>query len=61
MKTKKEMDVLKEEVKSVNEEMRELTEEELAQVSGGLALGLNIEPVVLEPTAIINKKFYDGE
>ena len=35
MKTKKEMDVLKEEVKSVNEEMRELTEEELAQVSGG--------------------------
>ena len=45
----------------INEEMRELTEEELAQVSGGLALGLNIEPVVLEPTAIINKKFYDGE
>ena len=35
MKTKKEMDVLKEEAKSVNEEMRELTDEELAQVTGG--------------------------
>ena len=36
MKTKKELNALKEEVKSENEEMRELTDEELAQVSGGL-------------------------
>ena len=40
MKTKKELNALKEEVKSVNEEMRELTEEELAQVSGGLDPGI---------------------
>ena len=38
MKTKKELNALKEEVKSVNEEMRELTDEELAQVSGGIDL-----------------------
>ena len=41
MKTKKEMDVLKEEAQSVNEEMRELTDEELAQVTGGLGSGLD--------------------
>ena len=40
MKTKKELNALKEEAKSVNEEMRELTDEELAQgVGGGPGLG----------------------
>ena len=44
MKTKKKLNALKEEVKSVNEEMRELTDEELAQVSGGRAPDLYDEP-----------------
>ena len=34
----KEKNTLKEEVKSVNEEVRELTDEELAQVTGGVVL-----------------------
>ena len=34
-KTKEELDALKEEVEAVNEKLQELTEEELAQVSGG--------------------------
>ena len=37
MKTKEELNVLKEESESVNEKLHELTEEELEQVSGGLA------------------------
>ena len=36
MKTKEELDTLKEEVDAVNEKLQELTEEELAQVSGGI-------------------------
>ena len=35
MKSKEELDALKEEVNNVNEKLQELTEEELAQVSGG--------------------------
>ena len=35
MKTKEELNELKEEVETLNEKQRELTEEELAQVSGG--------------------------
>ena len=34
-KTKEELDALKEEVEAVNEKLQELTEEEIAQVSGG--------------------------
>ena len=34
-KTKKELDALKEEVEAVNEKLHELTDEELAQVTGG--------------------------
>ena len=37
MKSKEELNALKEEVKNVNEKLRELTDEELAQVSGGAA------------------------
>ena len=44
MKTKKELNALKEEAKSVNEEMRELTDEELAQVSGGHEISGNLVP-----------------
>ena len=35
MKTKEELNALKEEVETVNEKLHELTDEELAQVSGG--------------------------
>ena len=35
-KTKEELDALKEEVEAVNEKLQELTEEEIAQVSGGV-------------------------
>ena len=35
-KTKEELNALKEEVEAVNEKLAELTEEELAQVTGGV-------------------------
>ena len=35
MKTKEELNALKEEVETLNEKLNELTEEELAQVTGG--------------------------
>ena len=36
MKTKEKLNALKEEVETVNEKLHELTDEELAQVSGGV-------------------------
>ena len=36
MKTKEELNALKEEVETVSRKLHELTEEELAQVSGGV-------------------------
>ena len=36
MKSKEELNALKEEVEAVNEKLQELTPEEIAQVSGGL-------------------------
>ena len=36
MKTKEELNALKEEVEALNKNLAELTEEELAQVSGGV-------------------------
>ena len=39
MKTKEELNALKEEVENVNRKLHELTEEELAQVSGGFTIG----------------------
>ena len=39
MKTKEELNTLKEEAETVSRELRELTEEELAQVSGGFEPG----------------------
>ena len=35
MKTKEELNALKEEVETLNEKLHELTDEELAQVTGG--------------------------
>ena len=54
-KTKEELDALKEEVEAVNEKLAELTEEEIAQVSGGvvpLAFGYTervLRSVVVKP------------
>ena len=41
MKTKEELDALKEEVKALNNKLMDLNDEELAQVTGGLTLGRN--------------------
>ena len=38
MKTKEELNALKNEVKALNKKLAELTEEELAQVSGGISV-----------------------
>ena len=48
MKTKEELNALKEEVETVSKKLHELTEEELAQVSGGLDLAISCE-LVREP------------
>ena len=44
MKTKEELNALKEEVEALNKKLHELTEEELAQVSGGAKFILNEGP-----------------
>ena len=44
MKTKAELNALKEEVETLNKKLHELTEEELAQVSGGVFGGNVVEP-----------------
>ena len=55
MKTKEELDALKEEVEAVNEKLAELTPEEIAQVSGGAVPPVLYrhqrvgDPVVLDP------------
>ena len=40
MKTKEELNALKEEVETLNKKLHELTEEELEQVSGGSTSGI---------------------
>ena len=48
MKTKEELDALKEEVETVSKKLAELTEEEIAQVNGGVvAFGHDIRGVVV--------------
>ena len=55
MKSKEELNAIKEEVEAVNEKLAELTEEEIAQVTGGfvpLALGYTervLRSVVVKP------------
>ena len=49
-KTKEELNALKKEVEAVSEKLQELTEEELAQVNGGL------EPAAIGPGATIDVK-----
>ena len=46
MKTKEELNALKEEVETVSEKLAELTEEEIAQVSGGGPGLVVIKPVL---------------
>ena len=46
MKTKEELNALKEEVNSVNEKLKELTPEELEQVNGGKYVDEPPEPPV---------------
>lgn len=41
MKTKEELNVLKEEVEALNKKLHELTEEELKHVTGGVASGID--------------------
>ena len=43
MKSKEELNALKEEVETLNKKLHELTEEELAQVSGGY-MKVQVEP-----------------
>ena len=50
MKTKEELNALKEEVETLNQKLAELTEEELAQVSGGDAPSI-LTKLDLEPNA----------
>ena len=48
MKTKEELDALKEEVEAVNEKLAELTPEEIAQVNGGRSVHRSA-PVINPP------------
>ena len=63
MKTKEELNALKEEVEAVNEKLQELTPEEIAQVNGGILHPIPFkidvehkhEPVAIEYAAFIPK------
>ena len=57
MKTKEELNALKEEIETLNKKLHELTEEELAQVSGGVEppdihYKPHREPPVFEPPGL---------
>ena len=62
MKTKEELNALKEEVEALNKKLHELTEEELAQVTGGKAkavVWLGAEtPFTIDGTS--NEKQYEN-
>ena len=49
MKSKEELNALKEEVKTVKEKLSALTDEELEQVTGGVALDVYRLKLVIEP------------
>ena len=50
MKTKEELNALKEEVETQNKKLHELTDEELAQVSGGVVLTEDTSVSTLVPS-----------
>ena len=54
MKTKEELNALKEEVETLNKKRRMLTEEELAQVSGGFEPGTSAK--IRLPTYAIDER-----
>ena len=54
MKTKEELNALKEEVETLNKKLHELSDEELAQVSGGV----DFEPAVKD---VLTGKYGNGE
>ena len=53
MKTKEELNALKEEVEAVNKKLAELTDEELAQVTGGVDGLLNVDVVPTAPDSSV--------
>ena len=53
MKTKEELNALKEEVAALNKKLAELTDEELAQVAGGDVTSANIVGYNAKPTLVI--------
>ena len=64
MKTKEELNKLKEEFETLNKKLCELTEEELEQVTGGQSVhfvGHNIDPSVLEPPVPTTNRLYYEE
>ena len=50
MKTKEELNALKEEVASLNKKLQELSEEELKLVTGGTIIKRVDEPIIVEET-----------
>ena len=56
MKTKEELNALKEEAETQNKKLHELTEEELAQVSGGV-LPVSCEPGIELPGVVLDPDF----
>ena len=54
MKTKEELNALKEEVETLNKKLHELTDEELAQVSGGLCMSLanSVDETTVDETTV---------
>ena len=56
MKTKEELNALKEEAEALNKKLHELTEEELQEVSGGLYLAVGFAPMVISgPKSMITE------
>ena len=53
MKSREELNVLKEEVETLNKTLHELTDEELEQVTGGVEFGLlrTLLGIIFEPPA----------
>ncbi len=60
MKTKEELNALKEEVEALNKKLAKLTEEELAQVTGGDS-GVSFEDCVILTVWLKKKKTYSDE
>ena len=55
MKTKEELNALKEEVETLNKKLHELTEEELAQVGGGVSESGILDNILQELTNWLDK------